>query len=562
MKSKDYCIFAAVMKPQRLFGILLLLWVAIDFLQAIVTPVHADEAYYALYGAHLAWGYYDHPPMVALMTAFSSLLFSKGLSIRFLTVLLHGATVWLVWKTLPDKPRTTREVWVFFAIAASLVMFVAYGVMTTPDAPLLFFVALFFFLYRQYLQKPGWGIVLCLGLAMAGMLYSKYMAVLVVGFVLLSNLRLLKDPKIWVAGFVALALFLPHILWQVQKGFPSFQYHLVARNTGFNILHPLEFLPNQLLVFNPVCFCLALFLCWRYRGTGDAFMRACIYSIIGFILFFWLMTLKGHAEPHWTVAASVPMLLLIYHDLRQPAWEKWLRYGVMPMACILLIVRIILPVLSVEKIGVLGNKKKMETIHEYCKGKQAVFVGSFQNPSLYSYYTGEQPVQLSSLYMRRTQFDLWQSDRQWQGKPVCLIGAVNAKSPIRDAVDLFLPGAEFSFREVKSFQGANRIEITVDQYRIAGDTLFLDMTLYNPYDVPYDFNHPEFETTLHVAYKMKEYFAITCPVPAELVIPAGGSVKCSTYCNYIPNTPFVVCLDNGACRSVNSKPMVIKDHDR
>ena len=550
------------MKPQRLFYILLILWVLVDFLQAVFTPVHADETYYALYGAHLAWGYYDHPPMVALMTAFSSLLFSKGLSIRFLTVLLHGATVWLVWKTLPDRPRTTREVWVFFAIAASLVMFVAYGIMTTPDAPLLFFVALFFYLYRRYLQQPDWGVALCLGLAMAGMLYSKYMAVLVVGFVLLSNLRLLKDAKIWVAGFVALALFIPHILWQVRNGFPSFQYHLMDRNTGFSIFHLLEYLPNQLIVFNPVCFCLALFLCWRHRGTGDVFMRACIYSIMGFILFFWIMTLKGHAEPHWTVAASVPMLLLLYHDLRQPAREKWLQYGVAPVACILLIVRMVLPVLAVDRIGVLGNKKKMETIHEYCKGKQAVFVGSFQNPSFYSYYTGEQPVQLSSLYMRRTQFDLWQFDRQWQGKPVCLIGAVNAKSPIRDAVDLFLPGAEFSFREVKSFQGANRIEITVDQYRVAGDTLFLDLTLYNPYDVPYDFNHPEFQTTLHVAYKLKEYFAITCPVPSEFVIPAGGSVKCSTYCNFMPDTPFVVCLDNGACRSVNSKPMMIKDRDR
>ena len=177
-----------------------------DFLQAIVTPVHADEAYYALYGAHLAWGYYDHPPMVALMTAFSSLLFSKGLSIRFLTVLLHGATVWLVWKTLPDRPKTTREVWAFFAIAASLVMFVAYGFYTTPDAPLLFFTALFFFLYKHYLSEPRWIVALGLSFAVTGMLYSKYMAVLVVFFVLLSNLKLLKDYKIWTALLIAALL--------------------------------------------------------------------------------------------------------------------------------------------------------------------------------------------------------------------------------------------------------------------------------------------------------------------------------------------------------------------
>ena len=120
------------MKPQRLFYILLITWVIADMLVAILTPMHADEAYYALYGQHLDWGYYDHPPMVALLTAASSALFKGNLSVRFLTVLLHGSTVWLIWKTIAAKSPTRRDVLTFFAVAASLVMFSVYGFVTTP----------------------------------------------------------------------------------------------------------------------------------------------------------------------------------------------------------------------------------------------------------------------------------------------------------------------------------------------------------------------------------------------------------------------------------------------
>ena len=164
------CTFAVVMKPQKLFYILLAIWVLADLLQAIVTPVHADEAYYALYGKFLDWGYYDHPPMVALLTALSDAHFKGNLTIRFLTVLLHGGTVWLVWKTLPHKTLTSSDVWTFFAIAASLVMFSVYGFITTPDAPLLFFTALFFYLYKRYLNTPTWPLALALGVTLASML--------------------------------------------------------------------------------------------------------------------------------------------------------------------------------------------------------------------------------------------------------------------------------------------------------------------------------------------------------------------------------------------------------
>ena len=558
------CIFAAVMKPQKLFYILLALWVLADLLQAIFTPVFSDEAYYSLYGRFLDWGYYDHPPMVALLTAFSGTLFKGNLSIRFATVLLHGGTVWLIWKILPHKSPTYNEVWAFFAIAASLVMFSVYGFITTPDAPLLFFTALFFYLYKLYLHKPTWVLASALGVTIAAMSYSKYMAVLVVGFVLLSNLKLLKDRRMWVAILLAAVLFVPHILWQVRNGFPSFQYHLLDRNEGFHLLSLLEYLPNQLAVFNPVCFCLVLYFCWQKRKTDDSFERACLVTIAGFILFFWIMTLKGHAEPHWTVAASVPMMIMLWQELSKEHWHKWLMRGVVPIALILTVLRFAAPpLLNRNFLNILGDRKKFAVIHEYCGHTPVVFVSSFQAPSLYRFYTGENAMQISSLYNRKTQFDIWQFDKDIQGNPVDIINPNVYQRGVPNGYDLVeKDGVSFYLHKTKAFQGTNRIQVSVDNYRITNDSLYLDLTLYNPYKTDFVFDNPEFPVSLHAVYLQDSGFSpITCPIDSGMVIPAGESLRCHTVVKYLPEAPVVICLDNIVNRSVNSLPLKIKIHD-
>jgi len=72
---------------------------------------------------------------------------------------------------------------------------------------------------------------------MAALMYSKYHSGLLIILVILSNPRLLRDPRFYAAGIFAFLLFLPHILWQVNNNFPSFRYHLVDRISGFNPVH-------------------------------------------------------------------------------------------------------------------------------------------------------------------------------------------------------------------------------------------------------------------------------------------------------------------------------------
>jgi 4-amino-4-deoxy-L-arabinose transferase-like glycosyltransferase len=81
----------------RTFLILLIAWFLINLIQAYFMEIMSDEAYYGLYAANPAWGYYDHPPMIALLIRISSFIFSGNLGIRFMTVFLQTGTLILIW---------------------------------------------------------------------------------------------------------------------------------------------------------------------------------------------------------------------------------------------------------------------------------------------------------------------------------------------------------------------------------------------------------------------------------------------------------------------------------
>jgi hypothetical protein len=93
----------------------------------------------------------------------------------------------------PVEGPTCKHVFLFFVLTCSIVMFNIYGFVTTPDASLILFSALFLLIYQRYLENKSWKNALLMGLFMALMIYSKYHAFLLLGLIVLSNLKLLKD---------------------------------------------------------------------------------------------------------------------------------------------------------------------------------------------------------------------------------------------------------------------------------------------------------------------------------------------------------------------------------
>ncbi len=503
---------------KKAFLLFLLLWFIINLIQALFTEVMSDEAYYALFGKYLDWGYYDHPPMVALMTRISSMFFSGNLGIRFMTMILQVGTIILIWGIAGFKNPDRHNVEIFFIIAGSISLFSVYGVLTSPDSPLLFFTALFFVAYKKFLKDSDWRSVLLMAISMAGLVYSKYQAVLVVGFVILSNLKLLKMPKFWLAGIIAIVILSPHIYWQISNGFPTFQYHLVDRSGSFRWKFFLEYLPYQMAVFNPFTLGAVIFVMIKYRPR-NLMERSYYFQIAGFILFFWLMAFRGHVEPHWTIACSIPVILILSEKcLTDAALLKFTWRFILPSIALLLVIRIVMmtDIRFVRNLAFGGKEKKYKEIEVLAKDLPVIFTGAFQRPSLYTFFTGKEAMAISSIYSRQTQFDLWQPEKKYQNKPafICLNQLTNSQIYVSDTIG-------FGGFVTDSLQTVNRMKITYSlkqEHFIPGDSLKLSLSLNNPYESDIDFNHARFPVELCAIFLKGRDFRIVQVFPDQPVI--------------------------------------------
>jgi len=484
----------------------LFIWFVINLLQGIFTGIQEDEAYYALYGEHLAWGYFDHPPMVGLMTFLSSIFFSGNLGVRFFTIIASCLSLWVMWgiadQVRNDSKKTSPVL--FFVLAFSIVMFNIYGFVTTPDASLILFSALFLLVYQQYLAQKTWPKALLMGVFMAMMVYSKYHAFLLLGLIVLSNLKLLKDGKFWVACLLALALLVPHVLWQVNNDFPSFRYHLMQRSEPFRWSYFLEYLPNQLLVFNPLTLGAVVYVIFKYKSQ-DVFDRGLRFVLVGFFFFFWLMAFRGHVEPHWTIACVIPVVVLVYRKALVD--EKLRRYTlrfILPSLLLVLAFRIALLTPLASRFGFGSQREYYQAIEQVAGDHPVVFRGSFQQPALYHFYTGKESSSLKSYYDRKTQYDLWQFDKAWIGKEVFVGGPVYQLSKEYD-----INGVHFEGYLMPHFRTANRLVTTFKITNAAenempvfhhGDTIQMDFSIYNPCDVPLAFKDEQYGFNIKAHY--------------------------------------------------------------
>lgn len=552
---------------KRLFIVFIICWVAADLLQALLMEVHSDEAYYYLYGLYPAWGYYDHPPMVGWMTALGSMLCgASNLGIRLFTVLAHAITIVIIWNIAGLKNPDDRQVKLFFIVAASCIMFQVYGFMTTPDPWLLLFTAVFLWAYKRFLERETWSNALLLSMAMAGMLYSKYHGVLVILLTVVSNPRLAVKPKAWAAVLLTAVMMLPHLWWQIANDFPAVRYHLSARSTGFSIGNMLGYLPVQLAVFNPVTVYAFIIILSKARRSRDQFEKTCRYLTVGFIAFFFMMTLKGEVEPQWTVAASVPLILVVFSHtsgsarLQDLAW-KW----ILPTIGLTVAARIILltPILP-QNLGFHGKKAHYEALAGKTGDTPVVFCSSFQNPSLFRFFTGGQATALSSVTTRTTQFDIWRWEEQWTGQPVWMVNREMDRT-----------------ERINSFQSANRLNIEYvltsvprDWPRISpGDSISLEFTISNPNPYAVDLRHPELPLELKAVFTEHKRLAIqggTCTFSDTVLPPATAEAPSQITGKFTFTVPDMqlrkkvklgLVLDNGMCAPLLSPQTKAIYHD-
>ena len=72
------------------------IWWVCNVAQAGLAQLANDEAYYHLFAERLAWGYFDHPPVTALLVWLGERLFGGELGVRFFFTVLQPLYLWIL----------------------------------------------------------------------------------------------------------------------------------------------------------------------------------------------------------------------------------------------------------------------------------------------------------------------------------------------------------------------------------------------------------------------------------------------------------------------------------
>jgi hypothetical protein len=398
----------------------LIIWILVNLASAFFTQLYSDEAYYALFAKQLAFGFFDHPPMIAFMIRVSSFIFKNEIGIRLLPVIAITVALYFTYELAEvDNPV------LFLAAIFSIFGLNVLGFLALPDSPLLLFTVLFFVLYKKFLLKESIFNSILLGLIMAAMLYSKYHGILILIFTITSNMKLIKSGKFRIAIVLAFLLFIPHLFWQLNNNFISISYHFFERSAShYKVSFTYDYLSGQILFWGPISTIFMFISVIKFKRSG-LFEKALIWNLCGFIGFFLLSSLKGRVEVNWTLPIIIPLLVFfLKFSVAKPEFKRWFYFLALPVIIMISIIRldIVYPVfdLGIDRLNDLrGHKEFGKEIIDKCKGLP-IITNTYQKAGILSFYTNTFAPSIN-LNSRRNQFNLWHSEDTLRFRKVAYI---------------------------------------------------------------------------------------------------------------------------------------------
>lgn len=419
-----------------------------------------DEAHYALYAQHLAWSYYDHPPLVGwIQWPLVTLTSSEGI-IRLIPELLWIISCYLVYQVTIEVHHFIRGrnagyltsalpsanlcglMAVLAIIAAPMLHILAIGLL--PDtllAPLslgLMLMALRW-LTKDTFSFGDW-IITGIMLGLAGL--SKYTAsftALALLFIFLSTPRKhwLSKFGFWIAALIALLLITPVLYWNWTNDWISFKYQLAHGSGGEWLWRRLAaYIGVQILVFGPL-----------FILGGVVFLKDCMHAtklsllaLLGFFLipFIIFVSLSGGGGlPHWTSPAWFCLAPFTGIGLAK-AWatqhRQWIRilFALQIALCCIGFAYVLSGGISTTSVksnpiaDLYGWKAAGQKAAELknSSNAQGIAVQNWTLGSRAAWYASPTPVFV--LDQRKDQFDLWFGELppganvlliQWSGMP-------------------------------------------------------------------------------------------------------------------------------------------------
>jgi len=315
--------------------------------------IFRDELYYLVCGRHLAFGYVDQPPMVALQARVSEILFGhdRMWTLRLIAglagavkVFLTGLLVWAL-----GGGRRAAALAMLGVLVAGVFLGIDSFLSMNSFEPVFWLTCVLALARIAQAQDEkvvrAWWIVLGVsaGLGLENKISELFFLIAVlVALLLTPQRRILKSRWFGVAVLLIAVIALPHLLWQVRYHFPTLEWLVDVKKSGKDIvLPPLKFFLAQIFMLTPWTIFLWLSgFVWLLLSKAARPFR---FLGVTYLLFLPLM-MKLHAKDYY-LAPIYPMLFAA----GAVAWLSWAkntawRLGLVSAYALLLIVGFVLTV--------------------------------------------------------------------------------------------------------------------------------------------------------------------------------------------------------------------------
>jgi 4-amino-4-deoxy-L-arabinose transferase-like glycosyltransferase len=280
-----------------------------------------DEAQYWYWAQSLDWGYFSKPPLIAWAIAGTTALCGNAEGCVRLSAPLFqfGASLFIL--AIGNRLFSPRiGLWSAIAFATMPGVFVA-SVTISTDTPLLFFWAAALYALVRIMEKPHplWWVMLGASIGL-GMMAKYAMAFFVLSLVLLvifdSKARsLFLSRGSIIAAVLAIAIFVPNVIWNARHGFVTLEHTEANANIGGSLFHPAalgEFLLSQLGVVGPILFVALIWLVgWRAKLLSRGHYRLLFLFAAPPLVVMTALSILSRANANWAAPTYISGALLV-----------------------------------------------------------------------------------------------------------------------------------------------------------------------------------------------------------------------------------------------------------
>ena len=237
------------------------------------------------------------------------------------------------------------------------------------------------------------------------------------------------------------------------------------------------------------------------QQVTSVFDKSLKFIVYGFILFFFFSSFKTRTQAQWTGLILIPLVIITFqYFIQHQNARKWLiRLGVAQFV-IILIARLFMANENISPVKLEPHIAKtwIPELKEKTKGKPIVFVNSYQDASLYAFYTGIKTHSYSVLGIRKSQYDLADYEKNIQHENVYIVGNLLKNYPfLINKMDRSIsrPPIQINGYQVQNYTTFQKVHCTIEEDKLKmspGEKMNFQFKFTNTYPKNINFDHVKF----------------------------------------------------------------------